>query len=593
MKQFLIALLLTFSFQLKANEPLISNIYSRDITLLNGRWNYIVDPLDNGFYDSKMEPLEKGFFENRKQKNPSERIEYSFDASPMLNVPSDWNTQDEKMFFYEGSVWYKKDFKHIKQGQKRTFIYFGAANYETKVYINGKFAGEHIGGYTPFNFDITSLLNDGDNFVVVRVNNSRHKDHVPTVNMDWWNFGGITREAMLVDLPETYIEDYSIQLSKEKKGLVSGWIKLNKAVEGEQVRLLIPELGINKGSTTNSEGLVYFEFKAQPDLWSPAYPKLYNVSLIHGDEKIADQIGFRTIETKGKLILLNGKNIFLKGICIHEEAAYRNGRAWSKEDALTLLTWAKELGCNFVRLAHYPHNEYMVREAERLGLMIWSEIPVYWTISWDNPGTYKNAEQQLSEMIYRDKNRCGIIVWSIANETPHDEARDNFLMRLSKFARSKDNTRLISMAMEITRVSPDSSVVKDNMNKYVDIISFNQYVGWYNGSPEDCRIRKWEIPYDKPVVVSEFGGDALQGLHGEKTTRWTEEYQEELYIRTIEMLQRIEGLAGTSPWVLKDFLSPRRQLPNIQDWFNRKGLVSDQGMKKKAFYVLQEWYKTK
>jgi beta-glucuronidase len=309
-------------------------------------------------------------------------------------------------------------------------------------------------------------------------------------------------------------------------------------------------------------------------------------------DTLVDEIGFRTIEAKGKQILLNGQPIFLKGISMHEEKPNGGGRANSAEDARTLLSWAKELGCNFVRLAHYPHNEYMVREAERMGIMVWSEIPVYWTIAWKNPDTYKNAERQLTDMIARDKNRANVIIWSIANETPHSAERDAFLGKLAQYARTQDSTRLISMAMEVTGASNYKNRLQDNMHQYVDVVSFNQYIGWYR-DVNDAPKMTWEIPYDKPVIVSEFGGGAKFGLHGPKNQRWTEEFQENLYIQNVEMLDKIEGLAGTTPWILKDFRSPRRVLPGVQDYYNRKGLFSDKGEKKKAFFVMKKWYEGK
>lgn len=309
-------------------------------------------------------------------------------------------------------------------------------------------------------------------------------------------------------------------------------------------------------------------------------------------DTLVDEIGFRTIEAKGKQILLNGQPIFLKGISMHEEKPNGGGRVNSAEDARTLLSWAKELGCNFVRLAHYPHNEYMVREAERMGIMVWSEIPVYWTIAWKNPDTYKNAERQLTDMIARDKNRANVIIWSIANETPHSAERDAFLGKLAQYARTQDSTRLISMAMEVTGASNYKNRLQDNMHQYVDVVSFNQYIGWYR-DVNDAPKMTWEIPYDKPVIVSEFGGGAKFGLHGPKNQRWTEEFQENLYIQNVEMLDKIEGLAGTTPWILKDFRSPRRVLPGVQDYYNRKGLFSDKGEKKKAFFVMKKWYEGK
>ena len=142
-----------------------------------------------------------------------------------------------------------------------------------------------------------------------------------------------------------------------------------------------------------------------------------------GADKVHDAIGFRTIETHGTQILLNGKPIFLRGISLHEEAPIRGGRAFSQKDAETLLGWAHELGCNFVRLTHYPHSENMTRLADRMGLMVWSEIPVYWDIDWENPATLQNAENQLHEMIARDHNRASVVFWSLSNETPVKPAR--------------------------------------------------------------------------------------------------------------------------------------------------------------------------
>jgi len=574
--------------------PLLSNIYSRQNISLNGKWNYVIDPLENGYYDYRLKPFEEnGFFENKKARNPGDLVEYNLDTSPIMDIPSDWNSKDERLFVYEGTVWFKKDFLLKKSERKKYVLYFGAVNYDAKVYVNGKKVGEHIGGYTPFNFDITDVVRAGDNFVVVKVDNKRGKDNVPTVNMDWWNYGGITRDVMIAEVSDTYIEDYLIQLNKEKKDIISGWVKLNSATAGQTVTIEIPELNIKQQLTTDANGKAVFEVKAKPVLWTPETPKLYAVTVSKNDEVLNDKIGFRTIETQGKKILLNGKHVFLHGISIHEEAPFRSGRAWSPEDALVLLTWAKELGCNYVRLAHYPHNEHMVRKAEELGLMVWSEIPVYWTISWENPDTYKNAERQLNDMIYRDKNRCAVVIWSIANETPHSDARDKFLMNLATYARQKDNTRLLSMAMEVTAAKNNINRLEDNLNEYVDVVSFNQYVGWYRETNETTPLMKWEIPYDKPVIISEMGGGALQGMHGDVKQKFTEEYQEELYRQNILMLEKIDGLSGLSPWILVDFRSSRRQIPNIQDFYNRKGLISSWGIKKKAFFIMQEYYKQK
>ncbi len=587
-----VALLTTMAQQV----PQIGNVLGRNTTSLNGPWHYIVDVQEEGYYDYRMNPTRWGFFRNAKPQKPEDLIEYDFDKAETMEIPSDWNTRDQRLFFYEGTVWFMKRFNKPASAQggekRRTLLYFGAVNYDSHVYVNGHHVGHHIGGFTPFNFDVTDQLQEGENVVIVKVDNKRHAEDVPTQIFDWWNYGGITRDVLLVDVAETYVENFDLQLLSLEGRRLGFSVKLNKAEAGHKVTLSIPELKIKKDLVTNSEGTATTYMKAKPVLWSPATPKLYKVEVSLNGETISDEIGFRKIETRGKQILLNGEPIYLKGISIHEEKPYGGGRANSTEDAHTLLSWAKELGCNFVRLAHYPHNEYAVREAERMGILVWSEIPVYWTIAWKNFGTYQNAEAQLRDMIARDHNRANVIIWSIANETPHSPERDQFLGRLATYARSQDSTRLISMAMEVTGASNYHNRLQDNMNKYVDVVSFNQYIGWYR-DVNDAPKMTWEIPYNKPVIISEFGGGAKAGYHGEQNQRWTEEFQENLYRQNCAMLDKIEGLAGTTPWILKDFRSPRRVLTGIQDYYNRKGLFSDDGQKKKAFYVLKEWYEGK
>ena len=572
--------------------PLIQNVNAYESMSLNGEWNYIIDVQEEGYYDYRMKPTRWGFFQNAKPQRPEDLIEYDFDKSPTMQIPGDWNTQDERLFFYEGTVWFKKSFQAVPMSDCRTLLYFGAVNYDCRVWVNGKEAGHHVGGFTPFNFDISDLLREGENVVIVKVDNKRHAEDVPTQIFDWWNYGGITRDVKLVKVTPVYLEDYNLQLTSLEGRQISFSVKLNKPEANHTVTLAIPELKIKKTLTTAADGTAAVNMKAKPQLWSPETPKRYMVEITLDNSTITDSIGFRKIETRGKQILLNGQPIFLKGISIHEEKPNGGGRANSPEDARTLLSWAKDLGCNFVRLAHYPHNEYMVREAERMGILVWSEIPCYWTIAWTNPVTLDNARQQLTDMIRRDHNRANVIIWSIANETPHSAERDAFLGTLAKHARSLDDTRLISMAMEVTGASNYVNRLNDNMNEYVDVVSFNQYIGWYR-DVNDAPKMTWEIPYDKPVIISEFGGGARYGYHGAKNQRWTEEFQENLYRENTAMLDKIEGLSGTTPWILKDFRSPRRVLPGVQDYYNRKGLFSDKGERKLAFYVLQQWYASK
>lgn len=570
---------------------LIANTDGRKTMSLDGQWRTIIDPYESGYYDYRYQPSANGYFKDAKPKSKSDLIEYDFDSSASLKVPGDWNTQDDHLLFYEGTIWYKKAFDYKRTDNTRLFLYFGAANYVADVYLNGQKLGRHEGGFTPFNFEITNLVRDTNNSLIVKVDNKRRRDAVPTLITDWWNYGGLTRQVKLVETPTTFVQDYLIQLQKGSQQRIAGWVKLNGGKTPQKISIRIPEARLSKSFSTDADGFARIEFDANLTLWSPDNPKLYEVVIETETDRVQDEIGFRSIETRGTAILLNGRPVFLRGVCIHEEAPFRGGRAYSREDALTLLSWAKELGANFVRLAHYPHNEFMLREADRMGIMVWSEIPVYWTILWENPATLENAQNQLSEMIARDKNRAAVIIWSMANETPVGEARLAFLKKLIERARSLDSSRLISAAMERHYVDDKTQMIDDPLGEYVDVFGCNEYVGWYDGLPEKADGLTWKMKYQKPLIMTEFGGEAPYGNHGDALTRWTEEYQENVYQHQVNMLKRIPFLSGTCPWILMDFRSPRRPLPGIQDFYNRKGLISDQGQKKKAFYVMQKYYR--
>jgi len=579
----LIFVLAGLAYAAPAPSPLIANFPSRTTINLNGAWRAIVDPFDNG--------TSAGFYRNQVPKDKSERVEYSFDASPVLNVPGDWNTQREQLLFYEGPVWYRRDFNHHKRANTRLFVYFAAANYRASVFLNGEKLGEHEGGFTPCDFEATSQVREGENFLIVEVNNMRRADGVPALKFDWWNYGGLTGGVSLVELPAAFIEDYCVQLEKGKRGEIAGWVQLNGVGRPQKVRLEIPEAGVDETMTADAAGRATFQVAAKLDLWSPERPKLYDVTLTSGADSIHDQIGFRTIEVQDGKILLNGQPIFLRGISMHEEAPFRDGRAFSLEDSQTLLGWAKDLGCNFVRLAHYPHSENEVRLADRMGMLLWSEIPVYWDIDWQNPATLANAQAQLRDMIARDRNRAAIILWSVANETPVKPERLTFLKQLAQDARELDSTRLITAAMNhVDKTGDDERTLTDPLGEVLDVLGINQYLGWYEKRPEDTGKMNWKSKWNKPLIASEFGGGAQYGRHGDDNEIWTEEYQANLYRHQLAMVQRMPNLAGMSPWVLMDFRSPTRMLPGVQDYHNRKGLISNRGQRKQAFYVLQKFY---
>ncbi len=570
---------------------LLVNVEHRKSVSLNGTWRYIVDPYDNGYYDYRHQPRKDGFFLNARKQNDRDLVEYDFEQSETIQVPGDWNSQKKDLFYYEGTVWYERPFTYRKPASGRVFLYVGAANYLSRLWVNGQPVCEHEGGFTSFNCEVTKELKDGDNFVVIYMNNQRKRDAVPTDMTDWWNYGGLTRDVELVEVPAAFVEDYFFEAPKGAPGVIEGWVQVNGGSAGVTVR--IPELALEQKLQPDAAGRAAFRFAAPGlKLWSPASPKLYEVTVEAGGEVVRDTIGFRTVEVRGRDILVNGKSVFLRGISMHEEAPMRPGRAYSEADATTLLGWVKELNGNFARLAHYPHNRNMSRVADRAGLFLWSEIPVYWTIDWENPATLANAKRQLAEMIRRDKNRASVILWSVGNETPVIPARLTFMTSLVRTAHGLDPSRPITAALETHYAEPNVKMIDDPLGRELDVLGCNEYVGWYERTPEDADLITWKTIYDKPLVMSEFGGDAKAGLHGTKDQRWTEEYQENIYRHQAVMLPKIDFLRGMSPWILNDFRSPRRVLPGIQDNYNRKGLVSDTGEKKKAFAVLREFYAT-
>jgi beta-glucuronidase len=564
---------------------------------LDGEWASIVDPYFSGLYSFHHEEKKDGWFMNRKaQPGDAFVTEYDFAKAPKLKVPADWNTQRESLLFYEGPVWYERDFTYQPKEHTRVFLHIGAANYKSWFWVNGQKVCEHEGGYTSFNCEVTNAVHAGANFVVAAVDNTRREDGVPTLETDWWNYGGLTRSVSLIEVPETFVDQYDVHLSRIEDSVIEGWVHFEgppDALTGTSVKVELPELNAQMSTSSDKIGWVNFHGKVEGlQRWSPETPKLYKVRITAGQDTIEDLIGFRTVETRGTEILLNGKPIFLRGIAIHAEAPYRTGRANTDRDAETLLGWAKEMGCNYVRLAHYPHDESMLRTADRMGLLVWSENPVYWALQFDNPKVLAKAEQQLDEEIGTSRNHAAIILWSMANETPSTEARTRFIETLASRTRALDPTRLITAAL-LVRAEGETKIVDDALGSALDVIGINEYIGWYEGKPETADTTQWRIGYEKPLIVSEFGGGARAGLHGSEDERWTEEYQASIYRHQLGMLNRIPQLRGMSPWILMDFRSPNRPLAGIQDEFNRKGLISDQGQKKQAFFILQKAYEDK
>ena len=580
-------------------QTLLVGIDHRAVTSLNGDWHYLVDQAPSrALYRSNGAINDTAYAKNTHPNIASgpHNDEYDFSTAPTMKVPGDWNTQVPQLFNYEGVVWYQRDFPADPRPGTRAFLHIGAANYRSHVWVNGKRVCDHEGGFTPFDCEVTSALHSGSNFVVIAVDATRLVDGIPSVGYDWFNYGGLTRDVSLVTVPETFIDDYDVHLAhgpawRPDNQEITGYVHLLGAPAGTPVRIAIPEAGVNIVAKSDSTGSAPFSVQARTlKLWSPESPQLYRVTLTSGADTLTDEIGFRDIRVEGTHILLNGSPIFLKGVNMHAEAPLRGGRANTDADVATIFGYLKDLNANFVRLCHYPHDERMERAADRRGVMIWSEIPNWQGISFDKPEVYAKELVVLNEMIRRDRNKASVILWSVSNETANTPVRTRFLTDLANEARRLDATRLITSALNSQQIDGNVATLNDPLADALDVVGVNEYLGWYTGQPQAADNIRWQLP-NKPVIFSEFGAEAKFGNHGAENERWTEENQLSVYQHQFVMLSKIPQLRGITPWVLTDFRSTTRNIPKLQDGYNRKGLLSEEGKQKKAFLFVQKAYR--
>lgn len=576
---------------------------------LDTGWTWSTDPFRtglSGFHGGEAGPGQRRYDDIEvaaaRAADPSALYEYDLDHAAPIDLPGAWSGFAPEMRHYRGLVWFQRRFDAEIQPDQRQFLRFGAVDYRATVWLNGQRIGSHEGGFTPFALEVTGKLRPAGNRLVVAVDSERDPASVPPPVTDWEDYGGITRSVRLIALPATFVDDAWVRL--EPSGRIAVDLSLNGPdAAGRRVELSLPELGQTLRGMTDAAGRWHGDLAPRRGLqrWAPGSPRLYEVTIKAGADRWRDRIGFRTIEARGGRILLNGRPVFLRGICLHaEELGANPARRITPGAARELLQLAQGgLNANYVRLAHYPHGEEMVRAADEMGLLVWSEVPVYWRVDFANPQTLARARVMLAENILRDRNRAAVAIWSVGNETPLSPARNAFMGQLADDAHALDPTRLVSAALLTERSdAAGRSVITlaDPLAEKLDVLAINTYNGWYSAD----RLGNlpgivWQMPAEKPLLISEFGADARFGLRDTSADphKFSEEFQAEYYRQTLAMLDKIPTLAGMSPWILKDFRSPRRQLPGVQDGWNRKGLVSETGDRKLAFAVLADFYRTR
>jgi beta-glucuronidase len=644
------ALFQTVDIDYDAPPAVLGWLDSRNTRSLNGQWSIIVDPMGVGNPGSPF----GGYPLNRQNTSGMTLVEYDFDKAQKINVPGDINTQDPKLFFYRDGFWMFRRFEaQVPDAGQRSLLHFGAANFTATIFLNGQAVGQHVGGYVPFHFDVTDFLVDGDNVLLVHIDNRLDDSTIPTGRTDWWPYGGLTRDVHLVNVPRAHIVNAKLALAKGADNLIDLSLTSTGFEADTPVRLRIDALNVDAEVALKRDGTANLQVSAQPILWHPHNPKLYEVMIEAGESRLRDTIGFRHIATQGRQILLNGEAIKLRGIATHEEPIGQAGVAHSAAHMRRLLAEARDLGANFVRAAHYPYNRHLAKIADEMGLMLWEEIPVYWQIDWENDETLAIARDQMARLVQRDWNRASVIIWSVANETPNTSPRLKFLRRLIKDTRAMDDSRLVSAALlggsrpdfaliaarlaargiaspdvpeeakqvfrgildEAGYFAPEASdgytlTIDDPLGAHTDIIAYNQYFGWYYSvffsrtlGIDEAVLRPLMLDFmsdlkitsqqEKPIQISEFGAGAKYGLRSDDNHIWSEDYQLAVYRAQLDMLGKNPDIQGISPWVLKDFRAMLRPLAGVQDYYNRKGLISPTGERKAAFGLMQDFYRNR
>ncbi|PPD16094.1 MAG: glycoside hydrolase family 2 [Methylobacterium sp.] len=552
----------------------------RDGISLDGEWHLTLDLFDEG--------LRQRWFE--LDDNPPSQWatprDYEIEAGERVPVPSCWNVLKPEWTHFEGGAWYTRwfDWQPGEAGE-RTVLHVGAANYLAHVFLNGAHLGGHQGGSTPFCLEATAHLSPGRNRLQVYVENRRRADRVPMHHIDWFNYGGLYREVALLRLPPVFVRQASAALTADGAAIRFRLV-LSDAADGEAL-VEIAELGL-RAVVPVKAGQGEMIVPAKPVRWSPAAPRLYDVRFAFGADVVTERIGFRTLEVRGTQILLNGAPIWLKGVCVHEDDLAL-GKVATEADIRRRFRHARELGCNFLRLAHYPHHEAVARIADEEGLLLWAEVPVYWAIDFANPATLADARNQLSELIIRDINRASVILWGVGNENADTDARLAFMVELARTAKHLDPSRLTAAACLINR---ERFAIEDRLAAHLDVIGLNEYFGWYE--PDFLGLDRLLANSDpgKPVIVSETGADAAPSHRGAGRVLFTEDWQADFYREQFRRLAATPYIAGLAAWLLYDFRTERRQT-RFQRGFNRKGLLAeDKKTRKRAFFALAEQFAT-
>jgi beta-glucuronidase len=565
---------------------------------LDGKWGFAIDPQNRG--------LDWCQYQIRNPKNP-----YPEGAGDLhecyedllldeVDVPGCWQLYKPEYKWYQGTAFFIRTFKRPQlTAKERVFIHFEGVSFRARIWLNGNELEVADVPYLPLMAEITDLLED-DNYLCLRIEgDSRTDDTLP--QFGWMNYAGIIRPASLLITGSKRMEqvliDPELDLNK-----CEGRLKIRIASDigfsaGEKIiwnlqghgLCIEKEIDID-GNGTDREFSTPF---TAVDFWSPDNPALYHVSIkwISKDGNELDvyekNVGFREFVAENGKFILNGKEIFLRGISRHNiHPDY--GMTVPLEEIRRDIEQIVELGCNAVRLPHYPQDTKVLDECDRQGLLTWVEIPVYWDAPLENRVTRQRMLTQLELMVRRDYNHPSVAIWSMANEIHSDRAETLACFRKArKLIRSFDQQRPVTFASWPRDADANLGL------KMVDMCCLNRYRGWYD--PDCGKIAEeldevHKVYPDKPMFLSEFGAGAQPGCHDPEKSKGSEEYQAMLLADILNIARK--HACGACIWVFADFADPSRVLMKMSNGFiNNKGLLSeDRKHRKLAFETVKQIY---
>ncbi len=565
----------------------------------------------SGFWDFQPDPEEVGEAQGFMSALPNPRP---------VAVPGSWNEQYADLFNYFGAGWYLRRFTVPAAWKgERVFLRFGSVNYRAVVWVNGRRVGEHEGGHLPFAFEITDRVRFGaENVIAVMVENHLRPDRVPSGGMggagafsgypdtafDFFPYTGIHRPVLLYTVPRDFIRDITVIARREARDVQ---VEVRVEVDGEPAK----GRAVLTGNGQRSEAEVRFRdgvgtvvlHVPSARLWSPADPFLYDLTISAGKDVYTLPVGLRTVEVRGKEFLLNGEPVYFRGFGRHEDFC-ASGRGLNLPLLVKDYDRMRWVGANSFRTSHYPYSEEDMMLADRLGFLVIDEIPAA-NLVLEDDATLARLQavclQMIEELIARDKNRAAVVMWSVANEptlpnlidrltgkdtSPVPESATAFLRDLVRHVRALDPTRPVTLTGMMGAPL--------EWQEFTDVICVNRYWGWYEqgGRLEEAFAtleQELDLLYErfgKPILLTEFGADAVAGLHG--GVMWSEDYQAELIRGYLEVARRKDFVIGTHVWCFADFQTT--QSVRRVGGMNLKGIFTRDRQPKRAAYVLRdEW----